>query len=130
MANGKFGQVRPPSPGEDLFFRKNPNIGGRADFNTNTIVLNPYSTLQPREIEAVRTNEYSRLYMRKNKLKPKFPLTAYQRKAFTPYGSPLERRETIIGRIISGDPSAGDVTKKQREFANKVIREIGSTEGF
>jgi len=114
--------IREVSQDEDRWFKKNPKVGGMADFNSGTIVLNPYSTLSEPEKQAVAKNEFARLTMRQNNMVPNFELTDKQKEAFKKYGGgdELAQKETIVGRIISGDPSALDVTQEQKEFASKV----------
>lgn len=94
-------------PGEEEFFKKNPKVTGMAA-EDNSIILNPYSTLKDKEKEAVAKNEALRLYMRNNKVIPNIEPTADQNKFFknTAYENVApEKKQTIIARILSGDPS-------------------------
>ena len=112
--------IRSPYESESKWFKQNPHVGGYADFKTGSIVMNPHSKLSDVEKKGVMTNEYSRLIMRKHNLLPPFQLTPEQREAFKGYGDERSQRETIVGRIISGDPSALNITQEQKEFADYV----------
>jgi hypothetical protein len=114
--------MRNPSDTELEYFRANPHVGGMADFNSGSILINPHSKLSAKEKASVALNETARLVMRKHNLAPNFQLTPQQQQAFAQYGNgdELAKKETIIGRIISGDPSALDVTPEQKAFAEKV----------
>ena len=114
--------LRDPYESEHKYFKSNPHVGGYADFKTGSIVMNPYSKLSDEEKKGVMTNEYSRLIMRQNDLLPPFELTPEQKEAFKGYGDDRSQRETVVGRIISGDPSALNVTEEQKEFAEYVKR--------
>ena len=124
--------VRQPYPGEDDFFRKNPTVAGMAG-EDDAITLNPYSNLTKEQQSAVALNEAVRLYLRKSKLDPDFKIEPTQTKLFADYeksGIPGEReakdvRATIIGRLISGDESAGPYTAEQRKAAEIVARRMG-----
>jgi hypothetical protein len=107
-------------PDEDTFFKANPHVAGMAA-EDNKITMNPYSPLKPQEKEAVKVNELTRLYLRNSKTPLEFGLTDQQRKAFKDYSKDEnDIRATIIGRIVSGDSSAGSVTPEQTEAANQV----------
>lgn len=118
--------ARAPSEHEGEFFHKRKDVGGMADFESNTVVLNPYSNLTDEEMSGVALNERARLAMRNLGIRPNFKLTEKQKKAFKNYGSEQQKRETIVGRILSGDPSALDITKEQQDFAEQ-IRSVLST---
>lgn len=114
-------------PSEDLFFSKNKNVSGMAS-ETGDIILNPYSNLSKDEFDAVAKNEAVRLFMRENKISPEFDITKEQESFFsnTPYAKyPNEKRQTIIARILSGDPSVTP-TQQQIEIANQIMQMIGS----
>ena len=60
MERGKnFGyQVRPKLfPGEIEYFKKNPDTPGYADFESESIVLNPFSTLPAEELTFLVDNQ-------------------------------------------------------------------------
>ena len=59
--------------GEDKFFKENPSVSGMAS-EDNTIILNPYSDNKI-NMNAVARNEGFRLYLKNNKIKPKFKKT-------------------------------------------------------
>lgn len=108
--------------GEDEYFRANPHVGGMAA-EDDTVILNPYSKLSKAEKEAIIQNEKARLTMRNGYARPNFDLTEEQAKAFENYSPDIQdQRETIVGRIISGDPSQGNTTKQQREYAEELQR--------
>jgi len=114
--------VRSPLGGEDRFFKANPHVGGMADFSTGTVVLNPYSKLSPEEQQAVVQNERTRLFLHSVQL-PAFGMTSEQQQNLGGY-SPNQQdvRDTIIGRIVSGDPSAGRPTPEQERLARYARR--------
>ena len=121
-------EVRKPYSGEDKYFKENPGVAGMAA-EDGRIVLNPYSKNKPEEQAAVARNEAMRLWMRDNKLEPKFNVTPEQLKSFegTEYGKPenlLHLKHTLIARILSGDPSAGNVTEMQRKWAEYVSSQL------
>ena len=109
------------SASERKFFKKNPNITGRAA-EDNEVTLNPYSKLSKKERDSVIINEQVRIYMRQRNIVPKFKITMEQRNRFKNYGSDNDIRATIVGRIISGDPSAGNITQEQKQFAYNLYR--------
>ena len=117
VRNNYFGySVRTPYKSEMEYFKKNPHVGGMAA-EDGRIILNPHSGLNMKQLRQVAINEAARLWMRDNKYVPKFGVSNKQRSFFS--GSPYEGnddaiRQTILGRILSGDSSAGDVTDQQR----------------
>lgn len=115
---------RTPYPSEMNYFKSNPNVSGMAA-EDNAVILNPYSRLSTQEYDAVKRNEASRIFMRKNGY-PKFDLTKEQEQflANTPYGTASEedRRATIAARILSGDPTAGRPTKEQAAYVEMLRR--------
>ena len=107
-------------PGEDEYFKANPNVGGMAA-EDNQVIINPYSPLSDEEKEAVRMNEVARLAMRNGYKRPTFDLTPEQQESFKDYSTDEQDiRETIIGRILSGDPSAKNVTPEQKKYAEEL----------
>ena len=116
--------VRDPYPGEDAYFQKNPGVAGMAG-DDGRIVFNPYA--KDVNFDAVGANEAARLWMRENHVTPEFQLTPQQKQYFggTTYrGDDANARQSLIGRIISGDPSAQDVTEEQRRFAEAVLQNM------
>jgi hypothetical protein len=121
-------EVRQPSQSELDYFRKNPQVGGMAA-EDGRIILNPASKLSSEEKAAVAKNEAARLYMRENGVVPDFELTPEQKATFagTAYGTPENEsalKSTIAARILSGDPSAGNVTADQKAFANDLAKRL------
>jgi hypothetical protein len=113
--------VRKPYESEDKYFKANPNVAGMAT-EDGAVILNPYSTLSDTEKQAVALNEAYRLYMRENKIVPKFELTEEQKKFFTGSeyaNNPDAAKQTIVARILSGDPSA-KATPQQQAEAKKI----------
>ena len=118
-------QIGKPFAGEDKFFKSRPEVGGMAA-EDGKIVLNPYSPLKEQEKMQVAKNEAIRLWMRDNKTKIPFDITKEQSKAFagTEYGgNPQALKETIVARVLTGDPSAM-ATSEQKNFANKLMSRI------
>lgn len=110
--------------GEKSFFRANPHIAGMAA-DDNRVVLNPWSKNSASEQEAVALNEAARVFMRQQRLEPGFALTPQQEQFFagTAYeGAPVEKRQTLAARLLSGDPSAGEPTAEQRRWVDKWLR--------
>ena len=110
------------SPGEDKFFKGRPEVTGMAA-EDNTIILNPYSSLSKKEQGFVAQNEALRLKMRKDDFDPKFEVTDEQKAFFegTEYASdPKAMRQTVLGRIYGGDPSAM-ATPEQRKALQQYL---------
>jgi hypothetical protein len=126
-------KVREPSESEKKFFKENPDIPGMASEDHN-VVMNPYKALDDTTRNAVIKNETVRAFMHKQGIEPSFTLTKAQQAAFSTinkgssYGSEQDVRETVVGRILSGDPSAGTVTQDQQEFANRLKQEMEKDE--
>lgn len=120
--------IREPSDDELNYFRLNTHIGGYAS-DDNNIVINPFTQLTDDERSLVAKNEAVRLWLRENKIEPTFNITKEQEESFfdTEYGGaePVHIKHTILGRIISGDPSAGKITKEQKKYADWVLRQMG-----
>ena len=128
--------LREPSQSEIDWFSRNGTVGGRADFDSGTVVLNPFSTLSVEEKKAVLRNEGARLFMRHHGMQPKFEVTEEQRKAFGNYSTkegfnyldhPDALNETIASRIFSGDPSVPNPTEEQRAWTGLLIDSIKRT---
>lgn len=89
------------------------------------VILNPYTTLNAVERDAVALNESARVIMRKSGTRPRFELTPEQIKRLkgTPYENNVQAaRETIAARILSGDPSAGTPTPDQKLFVDQLAK--------
>lgn len=114
--------IRQPFAGEMDFFKKNPNVAGMAA-EDGKVVLNPNSKLSQQELAAVAENEGARLFMRENSIVPDFDVTEEQKKSMagTDYGKGenlTALKQTIAARILSGDPSAKNVTAQQRKWVD------------
>jgi len=115
-------EIREVYPGEREYFKKNPEVAGMAT-EDGKIILNPNSKLTERERRAVAQNEAVRLYLQETNANPNFQLTPEQKTSLK--GTPYENDETaakhtIIARIVSGDPSAKNVTQEQKQLASQV----------
>jgi hypothetical protein len=112
--------VRKPYQQENDYFRTNPHVSGMAT-EDNFITMNPYSKLSQQQKQSVMMNEATRLYLRTNKIPLNFQLTEQQKKQFSGYSKdPNDIRSTIIGRIVSGDTSALDITPEQQAMAEEI----------
>tara|TARA_R110000868_G_scaffold187664_2_gene430185 strand:- start:50 stop:844 length:795 start_codon:yes stop_codon:yes gene_type:complete len=113
--------VREPYPSEADYFRANTNVGGMAA-EDNQIIINPFSSLSDSERESVKLNEASRVRMRDGSIvPPAFDLTPEQAGRFSGYGPIDAQRQTIVGRVMSGDPSAGNITEQQQAYADMLM---------
>lgn len=124
MPNGRIPRRDQLFPGEDAYFKANPHVTGMAA-EDNQVIINPYSTLNENEREAVATNEYARILMRNGTNRPAYQVTPQQRQSFagTEYGKPENEqslRETIAARILTGDKSAGQATPEQSQFVEQL----------
>lgn len=124
-------RVREPFESEVKWFRSNPEVAGMASYGDGSVVLNPFSNLSESEKAKVIENEGIRLWQNQNKVKYGFDVTPEQEASFkgTAYeGKADALRETIVGRILSGDPSAGFVTPEQ-SMAAEWTRQIMGGKG-
>ncbi len=113
--------LRNPYESELKYFKENPTVAGMAT-EDNKIIINPYSSLKDSEKEAVKINEAARVHMRSKDIPPpSFDLTPKQSNAFSSYGPLINQKQTIIGRILSGDPSALDFTPEQKAYAQIIF---------
>jgi hypothetical protein len=118
---------REPFNTELEFFRKNIDIGGMAT-EDGMIITNPFSNLSKEELDAVKLNEASRVFMKN--LKPTFALTKEQKNFLLENKSYKnasldDQRATIAARILSGDPSVGSPTTEQFQFVEKLKKVMG-----
>ena len=116
--------VRTESPSEADYFYNNQNVSGMAT-EDGAIIFNPYS--KGRNMDAVGKNEAARLWLREKKAVPEFSVTKEQREYFkgTAYeNDELNMKHTILGRIISEDPSAGKITPEQKKWADYLKNEL------
>jgi hypothetical protein len=118
--------VRDPYKSELEFFKKRPEVAGMAT-DDSKIIINPFSTLSKNELNSVLQNEALRIFMRQNKVNPSFDLTKSQMEAFR--GSEYEKdanasKQTILARILTGDPSAKDVSLDQTIEAQSIMDRI------
>jgi hypothetical protein len=113
-------------PGEDDYFKQNPNVAGMAA-EDNHIIMNPYSKLTNKEKEAVKVNEAARVHMRSGLMEaPRYSLTPEQEKAFEKYSKdPTDRASTIAARLLTNDPSALTATPEQLEYVDRLRKFMG-----
>jgi len=119
-------ETREPYPDELKYFRNNPAVSGMAT-EDGRIIFNPFS--QGVNRESVGRNEAARLWLRQNKVDPSFDMTQKQQSFFvgTPYEKDsLSAKHSILGRIISGDNSAMDITENQRKWADWLMYQLNS----
>jgi hypothetical protein len=93
------------------FFYNNRNNSGYASPD-DKVVINPFTSADK---EAVARNEAIRVYLRNNPtLLNYFSLSPEQKETFGSY-SPNEAdvKGTVIGRLLTGDPSAQQVPSQQ-----------------
>ena len=122
-------EARNPYPGELSYFEKNPFVAGMAA-EDDRITLNP-AVQDPRAREAVMLNEAVRLFMRQNNLRAP-QATKEQLGLFsgTPYASdPQSLGDSIVARLLSGDPSARNATQEQQDYA-KWLSSLLKPEGW
>jgi hypothetical protein len=124
---------REPTKDESDWFKKNQKVGGRAVFEDGTIILNPYSKLSDVEKDSVAKNEGLRLWMNNNDVTPNIKITDEQKNAFvgTEYGKKGNEKflkQTIISRIVSGDPSSL-ATEEQKKEAERIIKMTEQKQG-
>ena len=121
-------EIREPYDSELQYFKQNPNIGGMAT-EDNRVILNPFSRLNEQQKNTVALNEAIRLFLKEKKYNYDFDVTSEQIDIFrnTPYGNPENinsLKETILGRIITQDPSIGVPTEEQRRWADRIFLEL------
>ena len=112
-------ELREPWPTEEKFFRSNPNVSGMAA-EDGRVVLNPFSTLDNRQMKAVALNEAARIVMNRDGITPSFSLTTEQKEAFSGYGSIEDIKATVAARLLSEDPSAMTPTQEQVDFVQRL----------
>jgi hypothetical protein len=118
----KYGvDTRSLYPSEDKFFKGNPHVGGMAA-DDNKVIVNPYSTLNDQERQAIVMNESARVHMRVGNVpSPTFDLTPEQQAAFKSYSpNSNDIKQTIAARVLTNDPSALNATKEQRDYAYEL----------
>jgi len=116
-------------PGENDYFKKNPNVAGMAA-EDDQIIMNPYSKLTDPEKQAVMLNEAARVHMRTGLMPaPRFSLTPEQESAFATYSkNPMDRASTVAARLLSNDPSALAPTPEQSQYVQQLRKFMGVTD--
>ncbi|QGH73437.1 MAG: hypothetical protein [Podoviridae sp. cty5g4] len=118
--------LREPYQSENKFFQKRPEVAGMAT-EDKKVILNPYNNFNEQQRDAVNKLEYYRLKMYEKGLNPNFGLTDTQKRFLenTEYkNDPVSAKQSIISRILVGDPSAQDITPEQIDYANKFKNEV------
>ena len=119
-------EIRKPGVSERLWFSKHRDTAGMAT-EDGKIILNPYSNLDKQKMQSVVKNEASRLWLKENNIVPDFELTPEQRQGFigSPYANDeMSLKQSILGRIISKDSSALNVTPIQQEWADWLNKNL------
>ena len=113
-------------PGEDAYFKSNPNVAGMAAEDDH-IIINPYSPRTDAEKQAVMVNEAARVLMRRGDApRPRFNLTPMQMEKFKNYSENMDDiRQTFAARMLSNDPSAIEPTDEQKAFAIELRKYMG-----
>lgn len=117
--------TRQPTPSEYKFFFENSGVPGYAAPD-NRVVFNPFTLPDPRMRQAIMANELARIAMRTG-LIPQYGggLTRSQNQTLNalPYyqtASQQDRINTIMARLLSGDPTGGKGTREQREYVDRL----------
>lgn len=123
----QYGEYRQPYQSELDYFKNNTNVGGMAT-EDNKIILNPYSNLSNEQKRQVALNEGVRLFLRKNpNYIGNFGLTKQQKQSLGNYSDNIDDiRSTILARILTNDPSAGNATIRQKFNAKRIRGAINS----
>ena len=123
-----------PDPDTMEFFKKNPAVAGMATGaglngydGSRQVMVNPHTGLNPQQTDGLLRNERLRHLMDESKPELGFDPTPAQVASFqgTEYGKPENRgklKETLVARILTGDESAGKITRPQSEAARKIGR--------
>ena len=119
--------IRPPYESENNFFSSAPHVAGYASPD-GAVVLNPYSTIGDAGRRSVAINEGVRQQLRgmPDGIRPNVELTQAQRQSFLGSYSPNPQdiSDTVIARILSADPSVGEISPEQYAQASVVLRWI------
>jgi len=111
-------------PGEDKYFKENSNVGGMMT-EDNRVIINPYSKLTDEEKDAVRINETLRLNFKQDNVVPNIEISEEQRSFFkeTPYENNEDAmKQTIMARILTGDPSAKATEEQLKEAETDLFK--------
>ena len=111
-------------PGEDKYFKENPNVAGMMT-EDNRVIINPYSKLTDEEKDAVRINETLRLNFKQDNVVPNIEISEEQRSFFkgTPYENDEDAmKQTIMARILTGDLSAKATEEQLKEAETDLFK--------
>lgn len=123
---------REPTESEMDYFKKSQHVAGYAA-EDGQVVLNPFASvyanqeLAPLAKESVKRNERLRLYLRDQNISPDFPIAPHQIQMFKRYApeylnNPTAMRQTILGRLASGDPSASPYLPEQQDALLSIMQ--------
>jgi hypothetical protein len=116
----RLAPVREPFQGEIEFFLNNPDVPAMAT-EDDAVIFNPFVEISKEDRSALHLNESVRIFLRQQRLDPRFSLTRDQSDRFSSYSNdPRDQRATIIARMLSGDPSSGYPTFEQLMAADSV----------
>jgi len=110
--------------GEDKYFKENPNVAGMMT-EDNRVIINPYSKLTDEEKDTVRINETLRLNFKQDNIVPNIEISEEQRSFFkgTPYeNNEAAMKQTIMARILTGDPSAKATEEQLKEAETDLFK--------
>lgn len=124
VTNPSFPLLREPYESELEYFKGNPHVAGMAT-KDEKVIFNPFSSVHPEQSDSIYKNEASRVFMKKGKFRPLFPLSKQQEEDFKDYGDLQNIRETIAARALAGDESAGELNDEQRIFVQKLKKKMG-----
>lgn len=124
-------QIRDPYPSELLYYMNNRNVagqfgGGSGNLGDKTITLNPYSQLTNSQKDWVAKNEAARMWMLENEYAAP-EATAAQKRSMqgTLYGNNQKAlNNTMLARVMSGDPSAIEPSFLQKNASNYVYGKL------
>ncbi len=114
--------LRFPTVTESNWFQNHPEISGYAA-EDDSVVINPFAKLNATQVALVIRNEALRIFMRILAISPTLEITEVQENLFkgTPYENDRQALyQTIIARIASRDPSAGNTTEFQKGYATAL----------
>ena len=115
----QWGMYRQPYVSESAFFAANPHVAGMAAAD-DRVILNPRAGLDEVGKKAVFDNERTRILLRHFPMFDGVRLSPEQERKFARYGGPVDRIHTVLARLLSGDPSAGEPTFLQSNAVQRI----------
>ena len=123
---GKYPE-RQPSQDELSFFYQRPEVAGYAA-DDRAVVVSPFNDVGRDQMKrkSLLLNERLRQYMKDNQVNFDFDIEPDQLYSAGPeyQENPTMLRETIVSRILSGDPSLEPYSLQQKEAAKQLVRRI------